>query len=182
MDVMKTLTDTEASQGIIAVMGVKTRGFEDLTCSKGRGFVVIDRIQDPGNMGTIIRTAEAFGIGDVIVLKGSVNPFNPKSVRASAGGIFSERIYFLDRDLLFRWKEESGAFWIATTGMGETELQDIKREGKVSLVFGNEADGVGEDIIQKAEMRLRIPLKGKADSLNVAVAAALVMYEYAREK
>ncbi len=182
MDVMKTLTDTEASQGIIGIMRVRAYGIDDLLRFGGGCFVVIDGIQDPGNMGTIIRTAEAFGIGDVIILKGSVNPFNPKSIRASAGGVFSARIYFLERDLLFKWKEESNSFWIATTGRGETELKDIRREGRVALVFGNEADGVGEDILQRAEMRLRIPLKGKAESLNVAVAAGLVIYEYARQK
>ncbi len=182
MGVMNTLTDTEASQGIIGIMGVKAYSLDDLLRSDGGCFIVIDGIQDPGNMGTIIRTAEAFGIGNVIILKGSVNPFNPKSIRASAGGVFSARIYFLERDLLFKWKEESGSFWIATTGRGETELKDIRREGRVALVFGNEADGVGEDILQRAEMRLRIPLKGKAESLNVAVAAGLVMYEYARDE
>ena len=128
------------------------------------------------------RTAEAFGVIDVVIVKGSVNPFNPKAVRASAGGVFSVNLYFLTREELFRWKDSSKVFWIATTATGKADFREIKKEVSVALVFGSEGGGVGEDILRRADLKLGIPIRGKAESLNVAVSSGIVLYEFTRER
>lgn len=164
--------DTVTPQGVLAVAEIPVRGRDDL---RGGDLVVLDAVQDPGNAGTILRTAEALGAAGAISLKGTVDLWNPKTVRASAGALF--RLPVLDDEWpgAGRWLREEGVPLWAADAAGEDVGRGEGVPARVALVLGNEGAGVREEILSAADRRVAVHLPGGAESLNVAVAAALLM-------
>jgi TrmH family RNA methyltransferase len=144
--------------------------------------LVLAGIQDPGNLGTILRSAEAFGATGVVSLPGTVSAWNAKAVRASAGSIF--RVPLLaasERECLERLRE-GGVKVLATTVRATQPADLLDLAGPVALVIGNEGNGVADDLIAKADAKVTIPCPGPVESLNAAVAASVLLYEASRQR
>ncbi|MDT8274032.1 MAG: RNA methyltransferase, partial [Desulfomonilia bacterium] len=163
------LSDTSSPQGILAFFPlpwadmVEVRSLEKL--------VILDGIQDPGNVGTIIRTAEAFGFSGMIVMEGTANPFLPKAVRSSMGSCLGVRIARGTLDDL----EHLPHSIISLVPSGRANLSPGIFSGKVALCFGQEASGVREEVLRLSRDTVKIPMQGRTESLNVAVAAGIVL-------
>jgi TrmH family RNA methyltransferase len=144
--------------------------------------VVLAALQDPGNLGAILRSAEAFGADGVLCLPGTVSPWNPKSVRASAGSVF--RLPLLatsETELLSHLRKAGVRLWTTTTHQAQpADLVDLA--GPVALLIGNEGNGVPGSLASKAEGALTIPCPGPVESLNAAVAASVLLYEASRQR
>lgn len=144
--------------------------------------VVLAALQDPGNLGTIVRSAEAFGATGVVCLSGTVNVWNPKAVRASAGSVFRMPVLNVsERDALTELRD-AGVRVLATTAQGAQPADQAGLGGPVALVIGNEGNGVPPDLASKADGAVTIPCPGPVESLNAAVAASVLLYEAARQR
>jgi RNA methyltransferase, TrmH family len=180
--VLRAISDTESSQGIIALVKPPEWRLEQLF-SGSPLVLVLDGLQDPGNCGTIVRTAEAFGASGVVFLKGTASPYNPKTLRASAGSLF--RVPFLHsvdtalaRAALKQNRVELYAGVPARDGVRSLAEADLT--GRSALVIGNEARGVGGDL-RSAALDVAIPTVG-VESLNAAIAAGIMLYEARRQR
>ena len=170
------LSDTETTQGIIAVCKMTDYNIEDINCDT---LLVSDGVSDPGNLGTLIRTAECSGVEGVILLKGTVDPYSPKVVRSTMGSIFRVPVYFAQADEL---KKLSDYAIVATVLDGSKDLYEIDFPQKTAVVVGNEAHGVSDEVASMAMIRTLIPMCGNSESLNASVAGSVVMYEIFRQK
>ena len=179
-ELFRDVVSTESAQGVVALVEPPVWTVDQLF--RGRSLVVVlDGVQDPGNAGTIIRAAEAFGATGVMFLKGSVNPFNAKTLRASAGSLF--RLPFLaamDGDVARAALQQRRVDVYAAAPKGEKVLQEVDLTRKAALVVGSEAHGVSAKM-RGCAMDVRIPTVG-VESLNAAVAASVILYEAARQR
>ena len=175
-----TISATESSQGVIALVRPPVWTLDQLF--RGQALVVVlDGIQDPGNAGTIVRSAEAFGATGVIFVKGTVSPYNPKSLRASAGSLFRvPYVYGLDEELTRVTLEQRRIEAYAAAPRGNKSLQDIDLTRRCALVIGSEGRGVSEKL-RAACLDLRIPTLG-VESLNASAAASILLYEARRQR
>jgi TrmH family RNA methyltransferase len=144
--------------------------------------VVLAGIQDPGNLGTILRSAEAFGANGVIALPGTVSAWNPKSVRASAGSVFRVPVIESCVEDCFTYLREAGARILTTAPVSAQALDQADLTAPIAFLVGNEGNGVPEEIAREADEIVSIPCPGPVESLNAAVAAGIVLYEAARQR
>lgn len=178
--VSKKLADTVTPQGIFALIEFKLQKLSDL--KKCKKVVILDQIQDPGNLGTIIRTSEAFGIDLVLLSEGTCSPLSSKAVRASAGSIFFipvlKATYREIRDFLIKNKFKL----LIAEPKAEKSLFELSLTTPLALVFGNESRGVGEFLKTISHESFRIPHIGRTESLNVGISASVVLYEILRNE
>jgi len=178
-NVFKSVSDTMTPQGVLAVVKQKNGVLSDAVASSGNKTVLIlDNLRDPGNMGTIIRTAEGAGVSAILMNKECVDIYNPKVTRSTMGSIFRVPIIIsenLEEDIDFLKTKSFRIF--AGHLNGEDYDKHPGFEGNVGILIGNEANGVSDEIAAKADELIRIPMSGKVESLNAAVAAAILMYE-----
>lgn len=180
--VLETVSDTVNTQGIIvlATLPIYT---VDQVLSAGKLIVCVDAIQDPGNLGTILRTAEAAGANGILSLKGSVDAYAPKTLRSAMGSAFRLPIATdITPDELLAKSQATGLKVVATMAEGETSYCHFDWQQPSVVVFGNEANGVRPELLQRADQRIRIPLRPPVESLNVAAAAAAILFEAARQR
>jgi TrmH family RNA methyltransferase len=144
--------------------------------------VVLAEVQDPGNLGTILRSAEAFGADGVVCLPGTVSAWNPKAVRASAGSVFRLPVLTVDAEDCFQNLREAGVRVWTTTVVGAEPADLVDLSGGVAILIGNEGNGVPLEIAAKADAAITIPCPGPVESLNAAVAASVLLYEAARQR
>ncbi|WP_028400920.1 TrmH family RNA methyltransferase [Ectobacillus panaciterrae] len=170
--IMKTLSETETPQGILAVC---EKHEQHIQLSNGK-FLLLDGIQDPGNLGTIIRTADAAGLDAVIIGEGTVDVYNSKVLRSTQGSIFHLPII---KGQLEEWvanmKQESVPVY-GTALQQAVPYPHVNPAGSFALIVGNEGNGVRKDLLELCDQNLYIPIYGQAESLNVAVAAGILMY------
>ena len=176
------ITDTETPQGIAAVVAHRPLELGGLRAGSRTFVVVIDGIQDPGNLGTIVRTADAAGADAVVLLPGTCDVFMPKTVRATAGSIFHLPVVHAGLVDLCAWLHEREIPLAATSADAERDLYRVDLSGSVAVAFGNEAHGVSSELRRSSDLCMRIPIFGRAESLNVATAAAICLYEAARQR
>ena len=179
------LAQTENSQGIMAMVRKNEYTVEQLIDINGPGsnFVVLDRLQDPGNIGTIIRTAEGAGYDGVICIKGTADVYSPKIVRAAAGSVFRIPIVSVeDGRELMELVAKLGKKLAVTCLNDDRYYFDVDIKKGVALVIGNEGGGCDPELIEKADIKVTIPMKGKLESLNASVAAGILMYEAMRQQ
>jgi RNA methyltransferase, TrmH family len=177
------LADTETPQGIIAVIEPRRRKAGDFTPSSGAVALVIDGVQDPGNVGTLIRTAHALGAAGTIVLRGTADPTSPKALRAAMGATFHHTIVSLDDNGFIAWaRKHVVTLWAAASdGIPlPRALGTRDPEGPIAVIVGNEGAGIRPQLNAIAAQRVAIPLAQGAESLNVAVAAGILLYEVTR--
>lgn len=182
-NLFKEISDTENPQGIMAVADFPSRSMEESFKSEDPLILILDEIQDPGNMGTIIRTADAFNIDGLIISEGSVDIYNPKVVRSTMGSIFRLPIYYVEDMLATVEDLKSKGFEIYTSSLGDTNyIYDVDFKGAKGIIIGNEARGVSEELYRLANGRVKIPILGQAESLNAAIASSIIMYEAIRQR
>lgn len=178
--VMKKMADTETPQGIIAVCRMQEQPLEQLLAS-GKLLLVLDRVGDPGNIGTMLRTADAAGVGGIILLKGTADIYAPKTVRSSMGSLFHVPVLSGVAEQEFIDNAKKAGYQLLVTALdGADNLYQADLKGRLAFVMGNEAGGVSASLLQQADKRVFIPMRGKAESLNVAMAAGIVMFEAMR--
>lgn len=177
---LAALADTETPQGILVVAPIPSAGVDALRMDGPEPAVVLvlDAVQDPGNFGTLARTAEALGAVGLVALPGTVDPWNPKSVRAAMGSTFRLPVVEAGWDELAPFLHQHGAETLAAV-VGGTPLGD-DRPRRAALVLGNEGAGVGDQTRARADRAVGIPLRGRAESLNVAAAGAILLHELLR--
>ena len=183
--VFKSVSETITPQGILAEVEMPKHRlleekFLEIAYEKtGKiKLLILEDTADPGNLGTIMRTAEAAGVTGVIMGKGTVDIFNPKVVRSTMGSIFRLPFAYVDdlKAVILRLKRDGISFY-ATHLMGKESYRDISYSDKAGILIGNEARGLSDEIANLADTYVIIPMQGKVESLNAAVAAALMMYE-----
>lgn len=179
---MSLLSDTEHPQGLVAIVTYEASTLDTLSIREEPLLIICDGIRDPGNLGTIIRTSDAAGADAVIILPGTCDPFMQKVIRASAGSIFNIPIVFSARDHLIKWLKSRKVTIIVTVPSGKRTIYDLNMRGPIALVFGNEARGVSGELLAEAQEIVSIPILGRAESLNVAVAASVCIYEVVRQR
>lgn len=180
--VLKKIADTETPQGIIAVCGMRSKRLDDFLAS-GKMLLVLDRVTDPGNIGTMLRTADAAGVGGLLLLQGCADIYAPKTVRASMGSLFHLPVLSgLSEELLVQAARKAGYELLVTCLDGADNLYKADLKGRLAFVMGNEANGVSPALLAAADKRVFIPMQGRAESLNVAMAAGIVMFEALRQK
>lgn len=180
--VLKKIADTETPQGIIAVCEMCSKRLDDFLAS-GKMLLVLDRVTDPGNIGTMLRTADAAGVGGLLLLQGCADIYAPKTVRASMGSLFHLPVLSgLSEELLVQAARKAGYELLVTCLDGADNLYKADLKGRLAFVMGNEANGVSDALLAAADKRVFIPMQGRAESLNVAMAAGIVMFEALRQK
>ena len=178
--VFKKMSDTQSPQGILCVCRKKTVTLEDILASKKDGslkVLVIEKIQDPGNLGTMIRTAEGAGFDAVIADEGTADAYNPKVTRSTMGSLFRMPvIYTQDLHAAVDLLKENHVSIYAAHLSGDTDYRKAGYGNRLAFLIGNEGNGLSDEISAKADKLVKIPMHGKLESLNAAVAAALLMY------
>lgn len=181
-NIFKEISDTENPQGIMGISNIIYRDNEEIYNLGNKSFLFLDGVQDPGNMGTIIRTADAFNIAGILIREGSVDPYNPKVIRATMGSIFRVPLYFTKGiEELERLKSKN--IHIYSTALdGSIPLYNADFKEDFILSIGNESKGVSKEVFALSDKLIKIPMTGKAESLNAAVAASIIMYEAMKQR
>ena len=177
-DLFDEVSTQENSQGILFLYSRKLNNIFDIVGD----VVILDDIQDPGNIGTIIRTMEATNFKNLILTKGSVDVYNPKTVRATMGGIFKLNIIYDTPENIIKFLKEN-EYLIISTALHKDSINynDIKLKSKNAYIFGNEGGGVSNYMIENSDIKAIIPIYGNIESLNVSVASGVFLYKM-REK
>jgi TrmH family RNA methyltransferase len=179
--VMDVLAQTVTPQGLVGVAGLRDTSLAEVVASNPALVAVLANVRDPGNAGTIVRTADAAGADAVVFADASVDPYNPKCVRSSAGSVF--HVPFVVGVPIAEALDAlraAGLGVLATSGTGSLDLYSAELSGRAAWVFGNEAWGLPEELVGLADMSVRVPIHGRAESLNLATAAAVCLYASAR--
>lgn len=177
-NLFKELTSTENPQGILAVIKMNTIHLK----SDREFYLLCDKLQDPGNLGTIIRTAHAAGVQGIILTKGTVDIYNEKTIRSTMGSIFYVPVYHEDENLSLVKELKNEGFNLVVTSLDTNKnFFQVDLRNKVLLTVGNEGNGVSKEIQDMADIKVKIPMPGSAESLNVAIAASIIMYEKVRQ-
>lgn len=178
------LTDAGGGIGMLAVVKQQPCGTELIDrLSPDDNILVLDRIQDPGNMGTLIRTAVAAGYKAIIAMSGTVDIYSPKVLRATAGMIFEIPVVYVSGEERLREILKKSGRRIAVTAVdGGVPYYEEDLSKGIALIIGNEGRGVSDAMIKMADVKVTLPMRGRIESLNAAVAAAILMYEAVRGK
>lgn len=176
------LSEREGPSGLAAIVRSRMLSVEELTTAPDAVFVALHQIGNPGNLGTIIRAADAAGAAGVILIGDGCDPFAPSAVKASMGSLFAVDIAHADgTDAFFDWARARGIQVVAASGRAREEHWSAGYAPPLTLLFGSEGPGLPEESIQRSDLRVRIPMVGTAESLNLSVAAGIVLYEARRE-
>lgn len=171
-ELFSELTDMVNSDGLIGIIKIPEFG-EDLFSEK---LLCLDEIKDPGNMGTIIRSAEAFGFTEILLMPGCVDIYNPKTLRASMGSIYRINIKQTNKDEVLKLKENS--YKIISSSLDKSQdIKDININYKYILVIGSESHGISRFFQELSDIFIKIPMQGEVESLNAGVASSILMYE-----
>ncbi len=172
-DIIKKITDTVNPQNII---GLVSKFNNEIDIENIKSVVILDGVSDPGNVGTIIRTAAGLGIDLVVLSNDSVDLYNPKVVRSTQGALFSMKILKCDIKKFILDIKKNGIKVFGTALDGTLELKKVSKPDKFAIVLGNEAQGVKEEVLDLCDSKVKIDITDKVESLNVAIAGAIVMH------
>lgn len=181
--VFKAMCDTQTPQGVLCLVKQYHYTLEELLKKERPLFLVLENLQDPGNLGTIMRTAEGAGVTGVILSKGSVDIYNPKTIRSTMGSIY--RVPFLyaeDLQQVLELLREKGVRSYAAHLQGTETYDREDYTGGTAFLVGNESNGLSQELVSCADCYIRIPMEGQLESLNAGVAASILMYEAYRQR
>ena len=181
-DVFSSAVTTEAPQGVAALVEAPVFSLEQVLAKPSPLVLVAVGLQDPGNMGTIVRSAEAFGASGVVALPGTVSVWNAKALRASSGSAFRLPVVGASESELLAVLRARRVRSLATVVDGGVAVQAVDLSGPVALLIGNEGSGLSEELIAACDARVTIPCPGPVESLNAAVAASVLLYEVSRQR
>jgi TrmH family RNA methyltransferase len=176
-DVFKSLALKDGPQGLAAVVQQTWHPLEQITLRSGHTWVVLDEVADPGNLGTIMRAHDATGGDGIILLDHSTDPYDPGCIRGSMGAVFTQKLVKASFAEFAAWKKRSDGFLVGTSDKAKQNYHTTHYPEKVLLLMGSERHGLQEHHIQLCDQLVSIPMVGKSDSLNLAVATAVVLYE-----
>lgn len=181
-EVFEAMAETVTPQGVLAVVRMPEYSLEAMLEDAGT-LVLLEDLRDPGNLGTIIRTAEAAGVSGVLLSKESVDIYNPKVIRSTMGAVYRVPFLYVEdfRELLQELRTKEVRL-LAAHLKGKKNFDRADYSGKVGILIGNEANGLSEEASELADEKVLIPMAGNVESLNAAVAAALLMYEAFRKQ
>jgi len=177
---LAALADTEHPQGVVAVVSPTAWTLEHVTLGARDVIVVLDGVQDPGNVGTILRTAHGLGASAVVALPGTAELTSPKTLRAGMGAFFRFPCISTDAEAFFAWASANHVETWGTDAAGTPIASTPRSSGPLALVLGNEGAGIGGAVRARMARQVAIPLRPGAESLNVAIAAAILLYEVRR--
>jgi len=173
------LSTEKTPQGLVGVVKLKPSSFRDIA---GEGPVVIsDGIQDPGNMGALVRTADAAGAAGIVLLSGSCDPLMPKALRASAGSALHMPLVYSKMDEAIGALKSLGYKLCATSASEGDSLFETDLKGRIAFIFGNEGAGISDYMADATGFKVHVPLRGEAESLNVTASAAVILFEWVRQ-
>ncbi|HVP20984.1 MAG TPA: RNA methyltransferase [Anaerolineaceae bacterium] len=176
-DVFKTLALKDDPQGIGAVIEQTWLPIDKIDLRPGEFWVALDAVADPGNLGTILRTNDSVGGKGVILLGNTTDPYDPTSMRASMGAIFSQKLVRADFEQFAAWKQVSGIAVIGASGAARCDYHHTQYPSEFVLLMGSERQGLLENALALCDQVVSIPMVGRSDSLNLAVANAILLYE-----
>ena len=203
--VLQKLSDTQTPQGMLAVVrmpetrtAAEIRGEQDASRKQGSRkteqcmdggldvgdplIVVLDGLQDPGNVGTIVRTAEAYGATEVLIGANSADPFSPKVVRSTMGSVFRVPIYITEDLVGELSKLKASGVHVVGTHLSGTDFYAADLTGPIAILIGNEGNGLSDEVAETADVLVRIPMEGQVESLNAAISGSVVGYEILRQR
>ncbi len=181
--VFKHVSDTQTPQGVLCIVKQKKYDVAKLLDIQNPHFMVLDNLQDPGNLGTIVRTAEGAGVDAVFMSKDCVDIYNPKTIRSTMGSIYRvSTIYIEDTVKLLELFKEKGIKSYAAHLDGKNSYDKEDYRTGTAILIGNEGNGLRDEVSNKADIWVRIPMEGQVESLNAAIAASVLMFEVARQR
>jgi len=182
-DVFEKISDTKTPQGILCVVQQYHYKLEELIDKKDALLVILEDLQDPGNMGTIMRTGEGAGISGIILSKDCVDIYNPKTIRATMGSVYRVPFIYVEElaDVLKLLKDKQIKTFAAHLD-GKEYYDNMNFKESTAFLIGNEGNGLKEQTAKAADSYIKIPMEGKVESLNAAVAASLLIYEASRQR
>ncbi len=182
-DIFTKMSDTQTPQGILTVLRQPEYTLESMLDAETPLLIVLENLQDPGNLGTILRTGEGAGITGVIMSKQTVDIFNPKVIRSTMGSVYRVPfVYVEDLQEVLEQMHQKGIHTYAAHLKGETYYDSFSFREPTAFLIGNEGNGLSDAISEAADSYLKIPMEGRVESLNAGVAAALLMYEAHRQR
>ena len=173
-NIFKYMTDTVNTQGILVVMKIPKYSLEN---EENKNIILLDKVQDLGNIGTIIRSCNAFGVDTILCTSGTADVYSPKAVRATMGGILNVKIIYLDDIEKINLLKKMGYKIVTTSLKTQNSIDSIDYNNKYIFVMGNEANGVSKEILDISDFVVKIPMSEKIESLNVGVATSIILYE-----
>lgn len=175
--------DTTTPQGVLAIVKQPSYSYQELITHKEANLLLLENVRDPGNMGTIIRTAEGAGITGIIISKESVDIFNPKVVRSTMGALYRMPFVYVE-DFVGSIEEmkQQGIIIYASHLAAKNYYDEEVYSNKTGIIIGNEANGISKEASLAADRLIKIPMEGNVESLNAGVAASILMYEIYRQK
>lgn len=181
--IFQSASDTITPQGILSIVRQYHYQMEEFWKKENPFFLVLENIQDPGNMGTIFRTAEGAGVDGIFLSKDCVDIYNPKVIRSTMGSIYRMPFLYTDcvKDLVTQLQNKKVRVFAAHL-KGEKNYDQENYLSGTAFLIGNEGNGLTEELAQKADCYIKIPMAGKVESLNAAVAASILMYEVSRQR
>jgi TrmH family RNA methyltransferase len=181
--IMQRISDTVTPSGVLFTVQSHVKSEQDLAICQDKAILFFEKITDPGNLGTIIRTAQWFGVKTIFLSHQCVDPYNMKAIRSSSGAIFESDLYFPVslEGVIERFKKQNYQF-IATAPRGGIAPQQWKIGKRNLLFFGSEAKGLSKSLLKMADIILTIPKSGRVESLNLAVATGIVLNELSKTK
>ncbi|UKS27287.1 RNA methyltransferase [Paenibacillus sp. HWE-109] len=180
--VLEKCSDTQTPQGVLAIVARPQLGIDELLAGEHDLVVVLDGVQDPGNLGTIIRSADAVGANAVVLGRGTVDLYNPKTIRSTMGSMYHLPIVEADLGVLLPLARERGVRLVTTSLQAERSCYDTDLRQPTWLILGNEGKGVSPEVAAQSDVQVIIPMQGKAESLNVAMAATVLLFEASRQR
>ncbi len=176
-EVFQSLSAREGPQGLGAVLQQRWETLDHVQPGNELGWVALDAVQDPGNLGTILRTSDAVGCAGVILLDHTTDPYDPAAVRASMGAIFAQRLVRASFAEFAVWKQRHTVMVVGTSGAALHDYQAVKYVPPLVLLMGSERLGLAAEQQAVCDLMVRIPMVGRSDSLNLAVATGVMLYE-----
>lgn len=181
-EVFASAVPTETPQGVAALVRVKSHGFDDTLSPEPVLVVISAGLQDPGNLGTIVRSAEAFGATGILLGERTVSQWNWKAIRASAGSMFRLPMVKVGLAAAVQEMKERGVRVLATSSHKGTVISEVDLRGPVALLVGSEGSGLPKDVLAQADEVVAIPQSPRVESLNAGIAASIILYEAARQR
>lgn len=173
------ISGTETPQGVLAIMKISVSGESDILSDN---LLILDGVSEPGNMGTILRTAEAMGFKDVFILKGSADIYSPKVVRSTMGSIFRLNFHFEDNAEFIKDLKQKGYKIISAALSDSVSVEKVPKFPKNAIVIGNEAAGISDEVLGVSDFIAKIDMVGDTESLNASVAAGIMMYKFSQKE
>jgi TrmH family RNA methyltransferase len=181
-ELYRDLTLATEPQGIGAVLKQRWFPLEQLRATRDSLWLAVESIESPGNLGTIIRTAEAAGVSGVFILNPNCDPHDPATIRATMGSLFSQKLVRCSVPEFKYWAKSNGVSTIASSPSGLMDYKALAYRFPATLIVGSEKQGLSEQLLETAHFVVRIPMRGGCDSLNAAVAAGILLFEIANER